>query len=117
MKKLSDTCRTRKTVMCLRPHCGQRVRTVYLAPDFAGSGAARDNLMFVLNDCRKPNSLTRRKQGVNVRCTKLALLPDLSASALKPTSGTAIEISAKDKSAKCPLMAEVKTPDRTVAKY
>ena len=36
-EKLSDACRNRKTVMCLRPHCGQQVRTVYLAPDFAGS--------------------------------------------------------------------------------
>jgi hypothetical protein len=35
-------------VMCLRPHCGQRVRTMYLAPNFAGSSHASDTLMFVL---------------------------------------------------------------------
>jgi len=33
--------------MCLRPHCGQRVRTLYLAADFVGSSVASDDLMFV----------------------------------------------------------------------
>ena len=46
-EKLSDTCRSRKTVMCLRPHCGQRVRTVYLAPDFAVSSHAGEDFIFV----------------------------------------------------------------------
>jgi len=36
------------SLMCLRPHCGQRVRTVYLASDFASSGRASDDLMFIL---------------------------------------------------------------------
>lgn len=44
--------------MCLRPHCGQRVRTVYLAPDFADS---RDDVMFFLE--RLVHSSTMAKTG------------------------------------------------------
>ena len=34
--------------MCLRPHCGQRVRIVYLASGFADPNQAIDDLMFLL---------------------------------------------------------------------
>src|SRR5262245_838469 len=63
-KKLSDTCRSRKTVMCLRPHCGQRVRTVYLAPDFAVSSHAGEDFIFVTlrTTCRVSRAPNRPRE-------------------------------------------------------
>src|ERR1700741_2728210 len=61
---LSDTCRSRKAVMCLRPHCGQRVRTVYAAPeDFAVSDHAGD-FMFVTSHttCRVSRASNRSRE-------------------------------------------------------
>src|SRR5215475_12477265 len=63
-KKLSDTCRSRKAVMCLRPHCGQRVRTVYSGPDFAVSSHAGEDFMLVTSHttCRVSRTPSRSRE-------------------------------------------------------